>query len=89
MFQLKNCIQNSIYGVDIIDSSVEITKLRLWLSLIVDENRIENISSLPNLDYKIYQSDFVISKVNIFNKDILEKFNSLKSNLTMRTILKS
>ena len=83
MFQLKkNCIQNSIYGVDIIDSSVEITKLRLWLSLIVDENRIENISSLPNLDYKIYQSDsLVISKVNIFNKDILEKFNSLKNNL--------
>ena len=55
MFQLKkNCIQNSIYGVDIIDSSVEITKLRLWLSLIVDERRIENVSTLPNLDYKIY-----------------------------------
>ena len=58
MFQLKkNCIQNSIYGVDIIDSSVEITKLRLLLSFIVDENRIENISSLPNLDYKIYKID--------------------------------
>ncbi len=83
MFQLKkNCIQNSIYGIDIIDSSVEITKLRLWLSLIVDEKKIENISSLPNLDYKIYQCDsLVFSEVNIFNKDLLDKFISLKNNL--------
>ncbi len=83
MFQLKkNCIQNSIYGVDIIDSSVEITKLRLWLSLIVDERRIENVSTLPNLDYKIYQCDSLIfSEVNIFNKSLLDKFNSLKINL--------
>ena len=83
MFQLKkNCIQNCIYGIDIIDSSVEITKLRLWLSLIVDERKIENVSSLPNLDYKIYQCDsLVYSEVNIFNKNLLDKFNSLKTNL--------
>ena len=83
MFQLKkNCIQNCIYGIDIIDSSVEITKLRLWLSLIVDERKVENVSSLPNLDYKIYQCDsLVYSEVNIFNKNLLDKFNSLKTNL--------
>ena len=83
MFQLKkNCIQNCIYGVDIIDSSVEITKLRLWLSLIVDEKKIENVSSLPNLDYKIYQCDsLVFSEVNIFNKNLLDKFNGLKNSL--------
>ena len=85
LFQLKkSCIQNSIYGIDIIGSSVEIARLRLWLSLIVDENRIENISALPNLDYKIYQSNSLIKssvQVNLFNKDKLTLFTELKQNL--------
>ena len=32
----KHFIKNSIYGVDIEPSAVEIAKLRLWLSLVVD-----------------------------------------------------
>ena len=47
---LRNCIQNSIYGVDI-DISAVVAKLRLWLSLIVDETDY-NSQNLPNLDYK-------------------------------------
>ena len=40
-YKLKNdCIQNSIYGVDIDEGAVEIAKLRLWLSLIVDEDDV-------------------------------------------------
>jgi SAM-dependent methyltransferase len=49
----RHAIQNSIYGVDIDPSAVEIAKLRLWLSLVVDEDDIEQIQPLPNLDYKI------------------------------------
>ena len=33
----KNFIQNSIFGVDIDEYAIEITKLRLWLSLVVDQ----------------------------------------------------
>jgi hypothetical protein len=49
----RRCIEHSLYGVDIDSGAVEIAKLRLWLSLVVDENDIKNIKPLPNLDYKI------------------------------------
>ena len=45
----RDCIQNSIYGVDIDISAVEIAKLRLWLSLIVDEADYSSTEPLPNL----------------------------------------
>jgi len=49
----SRCIENSLYGVDIDPGAVEIAKLRLWLSLVVDEEDIKNIKPLPNLDYKV------------------------------------
>ena len=49
----RACIENSLYGVDIDAGAVEIAKLRLWLSLVVDEDDIQNIKPLPNLDYKV------------------------------------
>lgn len=49
----RQCIENCLYGVDIDSGAVEIAKLRLWLSLVVDEDDIKNIKPLPNLDYKI------------------------------------
>ena len=49
----RDCIEKSLYGVDIDPGAVEIAKLRLWLSLVVDEEDIKNIKPLPNLDYKI------------------------------------
>src|SRR4030042_1130847 len=49
----RDCIQNSLYGVDIDPGAVEIAKLRLWLSLVVDEDDFKEIKPLPNLDYKI------------------------------------
>jgi len=49
----RHCIEHSLYGVDIDPGAVEIAKLRLWLSLVVDEDDIKNIKPLPNLDYKI------------------------------------
>lgn len=49
----RQCIEKSLYGVDIDSGAVEIAKLRLWLSLVVDEDDIKQIQPLPNLDYKI------------------------------------
>ena len=49
----RHAIQNSIYGVDIDAGAVEIAKLRLWLSLVVDEDDVQQIKPLPNLDYKV------------------------------------
>ena len=60
-------IQNSIYGVDLDGSAVEITKLRLWLSLIVDENDYNKTEPLPNLDFQILQGNSLISQVDGYN----------------------
>lgn len=72
-------IKNCLYGVDIDLGAVEIAKLRLWLSLIVDEGERGVIKPLPNLDYKIVQGDS-LSKVekNLLNADIFEQIEKLK-----------
>lgn len=54
VYRLKrHIIQECIYGVDIDASAIDIARLRLWLSLVVDEDDLEPIETLPNLDYKI------------------------------------
>jgi len=58
----RHAIQNCLYGVDIDPGACEIAKLRLWLSLIVDEEDIKHIKPLPNLDYKIMQGNSLISE---------------------------
>ncbi len=58
----RQAIQNCLYGVDIDPGAVEIAKLRLWLSLIVDEEDIKKIKPLPNLDYKIMQGNSLLSE---------------------------
>jgi len=46
-------LKNNIFGVDIEPMAVEIARLRSWLAIIVDEERIsENIEPLPNLEFK-------------------------------------
>lgn len=49
----RHAIEASIYGVDVDAGAVDIARLRLWLSLVVDEVGYEQIQPLPNLDYKI------------------------------------
>lgn len=44
-------LRSGIYGVDIEPMAIEISKLRAWLSLIVDEENISEIHTLPNLDF--------------------------------------
>ncbi|MBE3128761.1 MAG: Eco57I restriction-modification methylase domain-containing protein, partial [Actinobacteria bacterium] len=62
-------IQNSIYGVDIQPIAVDISKLRFFLSLIVDEkvdDSKENrgIDSLPNLEFKFVCANSLIGLPN-------------------------
>lgn len=49
----RHAIQHSLYGVDIDASAIDIAKLRLWLSLVVDEDDLAHVRPLPNLDYRI------------------------------------
>lgn len=48
-------IQNTIFGVDIEPMAVEISRLRAWLAIIVDDEG--QIDPLPNLDFKFICAD--------------------------------
>lgn len=58
-------IQNSIYGVDIQPIASEISKLRSFLSLVIDETIIDEaenrgIQALPNLEFKFVTANTLI-----------------------------
>lgn len=73
----KQVIQNSIYGVDIEESAVEIAKLRFWLSIVVDSDTPE---PLPNLFYKIMVGNSLLETINGFDplKDVHANNSDLK-----------
>jgi hypothetical protein len=50
-------IERSLYGVDLDPMAVEIARLRLWLSLIVDFQGEGPPPPLPNLDFKVATGD--------------------------------
>lgn len=59
-------IKNNIYGVDIEPMAVEISRLRTWLSLVVDQKvnlKEDNlgIEPLPNLDFKFVCANSLVS----------------------------
>lgn len=59
-----NTIKNCIYAVDIENSAVDITKLRLWLSIVVDQIQVPKTGPepLPNLDCKIMQGNSLVDE---------------------------
>ena len=75
-YDLKHeTIENCLYGVDIDSSAVDITKLRFWLSLVVDETDIMNIKPLPNLDHRIMCGNSLLEEfegVKLFEERWLE-----------------
>ena len=73
------CIEHSLYGVDIDPGAVEIAKLRLWLSLVVDEENIKNIKPLPNLDYKVVCGNSLLGlEKDLFNATLFSELEKLK-----------
>ena len=75
----RQAIQNSLYGVDIDKGAVEIAKLRLWLSLVVDEEDVQNIKPLPNLDYKVVAGNSLLGvEKNLFNDEYFKQLEVLK-----------
>ena len=75
----RHAIQNSLYGVDIDIGAVEIAKLRLWLSLVVDEEDVHQIKPLPNLDYKVVVGNSLLGvEKNLFNDEYFKQLEALK-----------
>ena len=76
----KDAMKNSIFAVDIEPSAVDITKLRLWLSLVVefdinsDNDEFKNPPTLPNLECNILCGNSLIDEfegVKLFNDSLL------------------
>ncbi len=91
----RHAIQNCLYGVDIDAGAVEIAKLRLWLSLVVDEEDVKQIKPLPNLFYKIVTGNSLLSvEKTLFNEKLFQQLETLKplyfdeSDTTKKTALR-
>jgi hypothetical protein len=52
-YVLKSIIINNLYGVDIMEEAVEICKLRLFLKLVAQIDRAEEVEPLPDMDFNI------------------------------------
>ncbi|GIK17388.1 MAG: hypothetical protein BroJett003_23520 [Planctomycetota bacterium] len=52
-FVLKSIIINNLFGVDIMEEATEICKLRLFLKLVAQIERVEQIEPLPDIDFNI------------------------------------
>jgi len=75
----RHAIQNCLYGVDIDPGAVDIAKLRLWLSLVVDEEDVKQIKPLPNLFYKIVTGNSLFSvEKTLFNERLFRRLEELK-----------
>ena len=62
----RRTIENSLYGVDINPDAVEICRLRLWLSMVLDMDDPPEPNSdwaLPNLDFQIVAGDSLVDRV--------------------------
>lgn len=72
----KETIENSLYGVDLELSATDITKLRFWLSLIVDEEDNNVINPLPNLDNQIMCGNSLVDSykdIRLFDDSFIVK----------------
>lgn len=79
-------IQKSIFGVDIQEIAVEISKLRCFLSLVVDDKIIESepnrgIHALPNLEFKFVAANTLIGVPKIETGAQLFSFDDEIDNL--------
>ncbi len=66
----KHIIEESIYGVDIDAGAVDISRLRFWLSLVVDEQMPQ---PLPNLNFKIVCANTLVPLGDLSDLDFNEK----------------
>jgi hypothetical protein len=64
-FTFKSIIVNNLYGVDIMEEAVEICKLRLFLKLVAQIERAEDIEPLPDIDFNIRAGNTLVGFVSL------------------------
>jgi hypothetical protein len=64
-FILKSIIVNNLYGVDIMEEAVEICKLRLFLKLVAQIDRVKDLEPLPDIDFNIRPGNTLVGFVSV------------------------
>ena len=64
-FIFKSIIINNLYGVDIMEEAVEICKLRLFLKLVAQVDRVQDIEPLPDIDFNIRAGNTLVGFVSL------------------------
>ena len=64
-FILKSIIVNNLYGVDIMEEAVEICKLRLFLKLVAQVDRVKDLEPLPDIDFNIRPGNTLVGFLSI------------------------
>lgn len=59
-FVLKSIIIGNLYGVNIMEEAVEICKLRLFLKLVAQVERKEDIEPLPDIDFNVRSGNTLV-----------------------------
>lgn len=63
-FIYKTIIVNNVFGVDIMEEATEICKLRLFLKLVAQIERIDQIEPLPDIDFNIRAGNTLVGYVS-------------------------
>lgn len=83
-----NIIERNLYGVDRDNLAVQIARFRLWLSLVIeydDQIGIDELPTLPNLDFKIECGDSLTApnpekvKLGSFRTELINQYREAKS----------
>jgi type I restriction-modification system DNA methylase subunit len=81
-YKLKlSILQKNIFGIDIEPMAIEISRLRAWLSLIVEEQKNKDLQPLPNLDFNFVCANSLVGLdgTDLFTDEKLqEKLQALR-----------
>jgi len=81
-FVYKSIIINNLFGVDIMEEAIEICKLRLFLKLVAQIDKIEEIEPLPDIDFNIRAGNTLVGFVSLDEVKI-----ALKGDLVEQMVL--
>lgn len=68
-FIKKRIITDNLYGVDIMDEATEIARLRLFLALVASAETVDQLESLPNIDFNILKGNSLIGLMHVDDND--------------------
>jgi len=82
-FILKSIMLNNIYGVDIMPEAIEICKLRLFLKLVAQVERVGNIEPLPDIDFNIQAGNTL---VGFTSREHITRAMTMADNVQMKMV---